>query len=139
MPKKLRKRQPHQGSRVKARGHEDAVNHDNSHPLFSLRHLRKNFCLSKCNTKEKAALADTLHKLSQCTWMSIKHMDRQGSGFEKIKRSAIRDGIPEIIKEDANIIGFRFYAKARMVGFRSREVFHIVWLDREYNLYAHGP
>jgi hypothetical protein len=52
-------------------------------------------------------------------------------------RETFRPTIPPDVTDDVNFIAFRFYAKAPMVGYRSMEVFHIGWLDRDYSLYDH--
>jgi hypothetical protein len=106
-------------------------------PYFSLQHLNRKFCLSLCETEEKAAFADTLHKLSQLPWSQLKQQPRHGLGYEKIARNPIKSGIPSHIKADVIFIAFRFHAKKAMVGYRSGHVFHVVWLDRSFKLYKH--
>lgn len=107
-------------------------------PIFSLVHLRKDYCLSSCTKDEKAAFADTLHRLSQLTWNQIGSSSRHGLGYERISQDAIRSGLPSHIKDDVNFIAFRFFGKAPMVGYRDENVFHIVWIDRTFTLYDHG-
>ncbi|MBI5892747.1 MAG: hypothetical protein HZB79_03685 [Deltaproteobacteria bacterium] len=110
-------------------------------PVFSLWHIKDSHCVKKCVQEEKAAFADKLRELSQLTWMQIMGTQRHGNGYEKIERSAINETIPPHITEDVHIIAFRFYKKAPMIGYRdplNRSIFHIVWLDREYNVYNHG-
>lgn len=106
-------------------------------PLFSLRYMSKEFSLADCTKDEKAAFADTLYKLSQLTWSQINSSARHGSGYERIARSAIKAAIPQHITEDVNLIAFRFYAKAPMVGYRDRATFYVIWLDRAFTLYKH--
>jgi len=93
--------------------------------------------LSDCNTEEKAAFADTLHKLSQLPWVQLKQSSRHGVGYEKISREAIQSGIPKHITEDVNFIAFRFHGLKPMVGYRDGNIFHILWLDRAFKLYKH--
>jgi hypothetical protein len=106
-------------------------------PLFSLRYMDKDYSLEKCTKDEKAAFADTLYRLSQLTWSEIKRSPRHGLGYEKIDRNAIRGSIPNILKQDALFIAFRFCGMAPMVGYRDRSVFYIIWLDRDFSLYPH--
>jgi hypothetical protein len=107
-------------------------------PIFSLFYLRKDYCLSACTKDEKAAFADTLHKLSQITWNEISSSSRHGAGYERISRDSIRSGIPAHLKEDVNFIAFRFCGKAPMVGYRDENIFHVIWIDRAFSLYDHG-
>ncbi|MBA3922718.1 MAG: hypothetical protein H0X31_13895 [Nostocaceae cyanobacterium] len=107
-------------------------------PLFSLCYMNKDYSISKCTKDEKAALADTLYQLSQLTWSQIKASPRHGLGYEKIDRNVIKSSIPSQIKNDVNLIAFRFCALAPMVGYRDGAVFHIIWLDRDFTLYPHS-
>ena len=107
-------------------------------PYFSLRYLSGDYCLSLCTRDEKAAFADTLHRLSKLTWAQIKSSPRHGLGCEKIERYEIRTGIPSHITEDVNIIAFRFSGLKPMVGYRDRATFYVLWLDRDSTLYDHG-
>jgi hypothetical protein len=107
-------------------------------PLFSFHYLNRDYCLSQCNAEEKAAFADTMYKLSQLTWNQIDCAPRHGLGYEKIARYAINSSIPPHVTEDVNFIAFRFYSMAPMVGYRDRNVFHVIWFDRAFRLYSHG-
>jgi hypothetical protein len=49
---------------------------ESEHPIFCLKNIQKEYCLSKCQRDEKAEFASTLHKLSQLTWNQIRHSDR---------------------------------------------------------------
>ncbi len=110
------------------------------HPHFSLRYIsdKKRFCLSSCETNEKAAFAERLYRLSQMTWAQIRQQDRHGLGYEKIPRSALKTKIPDHIKDDVGIVAFRFQGLKAMVGYKIGHVFYIVWLDRLFKLYNHG-
>jgi len=107
-------------------------------PLFSLEYLNGKHCLSKCEKKEKAAFADTLHRLSQIPWIEIMGAPRHGLGHEKIEQKQIKASMPKHIKDDTNIIAFRFFGKAPMVGYKKGRVFYVLWLDRDRTLYSHG-
>ncbi|HJH30676.1 MAG TPA: hypothetical protein C5S50_00420 [Methanosarcinaceae archaeon] len=106
-------------------------------PYFSLRYMNNDFCLSLCETKEKAAFADTLYRLSQLPWAQLKQQNRHGLGYEIIARHSIKSGIPSHIKDDVNFIAFRFHGKKAMVGYRDGHIFHVIWLDRAFKLYKH--
>lgn len=81
---------------------------ESEHPIFCLKNIQKEYCLSKCQRDEKAEFASTLHKLSQLTWNQIRHSDRHKSGCETIKRESIKRPVPEMVPQDANILAFRF-------------------------------
>jgi hypothetical protein len=117
----------------------DEVSPDQQPPIFCLRYLDNDddFCLRECDKDQKAALVDTLHRLSQITWTQLKSIDRHKMGFEKITQKAIRGRIPPHITEEVVFIAFRFWAMAPMVGYRNGAIFHIIWLDRKFRLYKH--
>lgn len=133
----IKKPEKSTGKKIQAHESSSRTNYDLEHPQFALRYIQKSHCLSACYKEEKAALADTLHKLSQLPWLEIKRAPRHGLGYEKIPRHKIKSGIPLSIPEDAEIIAFRFYSKAPMVGYRAKAVFYILWLDRDFTLYEH--
>ena len=126
------------GKRIATPSPTQAPAPEQQKPIFSMQYLRKDYCLSACNKDEKAAFADTLHKLSQLTWNQINSSARHGLGYERISRESIRSSIPGHIKDDANFIAFRFCGKAPMVGYRDRNIFHVIWIDRSFSLYNHG-
>jgi hypothetical protein len=140
MAKKL-KRGGHQeeGKRLSSGGaaNKSSTNYDKIHPTFSIRCDHKDFCLSLCDKDEKSAFADQLHKLSTQTWQQLKSIGRHAMGYETITRSNLKVEIPDSVPKDANIIAFRFSALKPMVGYRDKDTFHILWLDRAFNLYKH--
>lgn len=110
---------------------------DGMTPIFCMRFLAPPFCVTDCERHEQAAFAVTLRRLSMMTWMQIRNAPRHGLGSEKIGRASIRAPIPRGITDDVDFLSIRFNGMAPMVGFRSNQVFHVVWLDRAFTLYAH--
>jgi hypothetical protein len=109
-------------------------------PIFSfifMKH-RGDYCLTKCDPKEISAFATTLLHLSQMTWEQIIQAHRHGSGYEEIKRTALRTDIPTVITPDIDFIAFRFQDMKPMIGYRSNNIFHIVWIDRNLKIYKHS-
>lgn len=135
---RIRDKRPESGPRIQAPAARAEASDDSKTPHFCFHYLQKKYCISDCQKDEKAALADTLRKLSQLTWAQLRQANRKGSGYEKIARHSIRAPIPTHVTEDVNFIAFRFYANAPMVGYRLRETFHVCWLDHDFSLYDHG-
>lgn len=106
-------------------------------PKFCLEHLQKDHCISRCTSDEKAAFAERIHEMSQLTWQQLSQAPRHGQGYESIARNAIKGTFPSVVTDDVTLLAFRFCGKAPMVGFRTGEVFHVVWFDREFSLYDH--
>lgn len=131
-----------QGQKIKINdrgdGSSDQIPPEKLPPIFSLRDLEKDYCVLKCQQQDKAAFADTLRKISSLTWAQLKSCSRHSFGYEKISRSSIRVAVPERLSDDVNFIAFRFSGMKAMIGYREREIFHILWLDRDYSVYHHG-
>ncbi|WP_199284479.1 hypothetical protein [Halomonas sp. A40-4] len=107
-------------------------------PWFCFAKLRPSHCISECTKDERAALAETLRLLSSMTWADLRQAPRHGRGYEKIARHSFRAHIPDAITEDVDLLSFRFCGKAPIVGYRMDRVFHVVWVDRAFNVYNHG-
>lgn len=133
-----KKRKASGSSTIKPPELAPAVNYDLRPPIFSLIHIAPSHCITECETEERAAFATRMRELSQLTWRQLKSADRRGQGFEKVNERQLRVGSPASITEDVRFIAFRFFGKARMIGFRAQDVFHVVWFDRAMDLYDHG-
>ncbi len=125
------------GKKIAAPASNSEPSPQQQRPLFSLEYLN-NGNYRSCEAEERAAFADTLHKLGQMTWAEISSSDRHKSGSEIIERNALRIPLPSHITEDVNIIAFRFSAMKPMLGYRDRRVLYILWLDRDFKAYNHG-
>lgn len=107
------------------------------YPIFCLRHLSSKFCLTKCNKDEVSGFAHTLRILSQQSWSII--ISNHVKGCEKIKNPrSMKEAVPKGITEDLPIIAFCFDGRKKMVGCRNGCIFHVIWLDPKFQLYAHG-
>lgn len=135
MANRFNSQKPKGGKRIVAP--EPPVSTDNQPPIFCLKYIQNDFCISKCERDEKASFADTLYVLSRQTWVQLIQRNRHHGGFEKIPQNQIKAGVPDVITPETNLIAFRFDGLKAMVGFRSGSVFHILWLDRAFVLYKH--
>lgn len=106
-------------------------------PLFCLNMLQGKYCLSHCTQEERAAFADTLHKLSKLTWAQIMASNRHASGCEIISRDSLKFDLPSTVTDDVRILAFRFHGKAPMLGYRNRRTYHVLALDRDFTAYPH--
>lgn len=108
------------------------------YPVFSFKYLQDKYCISKCEKREKASFADRLRMIGKCPWNEIFLNGRHELGFEKISKKSLRVGIPDCVKEDTEIIAFRYFEMKPMLGFKDKEVFHILWVDRKMKTYKHS-
>jgi hypothetical protein len=107
-------------------------------PCFCFQYIHSGYNVSACTDDQKIALVHTLERLSTITWIDIEGSHRHGLGAEKIIRDAIRPSIPTTIPKDADFLAIRFAGKAPMIGFRERNIFHIVFLDSKFSVYDHS-
>lgn len=114
--------------------------YDSKPPIFSLERMQVGrYCLSQLDKDHKAAFSDAIFRRRSITWRELKNADRQGIGFEKIAKTAISEKLPAYVTQDVDcLLAFRFKGKAPMVGYRVKDVFYVLWFDRDFTLYNHG-
>lgn len=113
--------------------------YDKESPVFCLRYVDSEYCITGCNDEQKGSFLKTIRALSQMTWRQILLTSRESRfGSEKIPQDAIKRTKPSHITADETLMGIRFWEKCRMVGYREREIFRIIWFDCDYSLYDHG-
>lgn len=95
------------------------------------------YSIDQADKDALAAFTKQLKLLSSLTWKKIKQSPRHGQGCEKINRRSLSVSVPDNISEDAEMLAFRFYGKRVFVGFRSLEIFHVLFLDTNFTLYDH--
>jgi len=135
---RISKKKLKSGKRVSSKPVPEQINFDQRTPVFSLRHLSGGHCISQCENKDQLSFVDKIRIISQFTWAQIKNQHRHATGFEKLSRNAFNVGIPSHITEDQTLIAFRFSGKKPMVGYRDRDIFHIIWFDNDFSVYDHG-
>ncbi len=106
-------------------------------PFFCLNMLQGKYCLSSCEQEERAAFADTLHKLSKLTWAQIMTSGRHACGCEIISRDSLKFNLPSTVTDDVHILAFRFHGRAAMLGYRDGRAYHVLALDRDFTAYGH--
>lgn len=135
--KRFKKPEVGKSKRIRQPTETDVIPAEQQHPVFSLRYLQGDYCLTKCQEDQKAAFATKMYRLSQLTWSQIQSQDRHKLGYERISKNSIKAPIPNHIKPDVNLLAFRCFGKLPMLGYREGYVFHVVWLDRNGTLYPH--
>lgn len=133
--RKVKPRNPPTQPRIAPRETPRASTND-LRPLFGFYYLAIGFRISDCQQSDKAALADRLEELSQLTWGQIIQAPRQGMGTETIARDSIVPAIPHHVTPDVRLLSWRFGGGARIIGYREDEVFHIVWVDPNHQVYS---
>lgn len=105
--------------------------------IFSFQHVHEKYCITKCETKEQLAFLEKLKRLGKLTWQDCRAAgNKHGLGYEKIK--TVRAPIPQSLSGDVAFLAFRFSDRKAMVGYREKEIFHIIWFDNGFDVYDHG-
>jgi hypothetical protein len=106
-------------------------------PCFCFQYLHPKFTSKNCSDEQKSGLLLTFEKLSGLRWIEIEASPRHGLGTEKIVRTSIKPDIPKIVPRDATFIAIRFAGLAPIIGFREKNIYHIVFIDAHFNVYDH--
>ncbi len=115
---------------------ESPVSYMDEPPAFSLKYIQKAYCISECEKEDRLAFLEAMLKRKETSWNTLSSCDYQGLGYEKIKHG-LNVQVPKVAAGKA-IIAFRFSGKKPMVGFRERDIFYVLWLDRDFSVYDHG-
>ena len=114
------------------------VNFNREPVTFSLKFMDQGkYGVSSCEHEDMEAFLRTMHKLSQLTWEKVISTNRHKLGCEYIEQKSIHASMPSCITPDIRLMAFRFSGMKPMVGFRIRDTFYVVWLDRDFSLYKH--
>ncbi|KWT79709.1 hypothetical protein [Candidatus Magnetominusculus xianensis] len=116
---------------------ETPPDYDEYHIAFSFRHMAqvRDFSLSSCSKNEKASVADKLYMLGQTTWKQIHREPKEKLGCEMIPVSQLKAKLPSCIEEITKVMVFRFSEKGRLAGDRERDIFNIIFVAPNHDLY----
>jgi len=108
-------------------------------PVFCLHHLQKDFDVSSLSKEQQADFALSLEMRAKMTWQDIIQSGRHKLGREQLPSTAIRARIPTAFQDADKFMVLRYNGKVPMVGVRANEVFHVIWIAKNFNeLYDHG-
>ena len=112
------------------------------YPIFCFRHLHDDYGVDQCIAGDGQFIRQLFKKIqrvSGLSWTDIQFANRKGNGTEKIAKSSIKKSIPISITEDVkDFLSFYFNGtKGRMIGFRNKMIFHIVYIDTKLDVYRH--
>lgn len=130
---KIRKRQDRTAGKIEPREIPGGSYQDEP-PKFSLRYIQSDYCITKCEQDDQLQFIQAMLKRKDTPWKTLVTLPHEKLGCEVIRVLNIQ--APECA-EGKSIISFRFSGKKAMVGFRERDVFYILWFDRNFSVYAH--
>lgn len=72
-------------------------------------------------------------------WKEILLADRHGLGTETLPSNQIKPEIPPDLQDRDKFLVFRYSGKLPMLGFRTTDTFHVVWIEARFGMvYHHG-
>lgn len=108
---------------------------DHLPPYFSFKHACSNhFQLSDWQSGEIAELMETFRRMEQLNWHEIhKH---RGLNYKQVDPRTFSKDLPEFISPDLSIYEVKVTKRARLFGYRLKNIFHIIWFDRNHEVYS---
>lgn len=92
-----------------------------------------------CGDDDRLALAKRIFMLSRISWKDIRQAPASGLGTEQIPRYRIKRAIPNSVTEEVDsFTALHFIGKKRFLGYRIGQIFHILWVDYNFETYNHG-
>lgn len=114
--------------------YEDSWDRDD-YPVFSFRHADNNrYLLSEWQEDELKSLIETFKKMESLKWSEInKH---KGLNCKPVDPDVLPAELPEMVSPDVTILQIRVSKKARIFGYRIKNVFHLIWFDRNHDVFS---
>jgi hypothetical protein len=114
------------------------LSYDEENPKFCLRYLRTGFDVHALSPQRQAAFAKTLQKLAASQWKELITSPYKGQGIELLPVGQIKPSLPARFGGQPKVMVFRYDGKLPMAGVRVRDVYHVLWIEPEFNqLYNH--
>lgn len=134
----IKKPRSKKGARFAAQ--EVRVDYNKSNFQFSFqRIIGDDYCFSELSQEDQCNLINSIFKRRDLPWNEIEQGGRHQLGAEKIPCDQIKKMKPRFIKDDTKkylVLRFSPDRKA-MVGYRIKDVFYVLWLDKDFTLYKH--
>jgi hypothetical protein len=92
-----------------------------------------------CQDDDRLTLAKRIYMLSRLSWRAIRQAPSKGFGAEQIPRHRIRPPVPSSVTEDVTFFySLHYSGRKRFIGYRTGQIFHILWIDHTFQVYDHG-
>jgi hypothetical protein len=116
------------------------VDYNQETPKFCLHFIQSGFDVGALPTAARqAAFAKTLQKLAASKWKDLIVAHYKGQGIEMIPARQIKSALPARFQDQDKVMVFRYDGKLPMAGVRVDDVYHVLWIEPEFNmLYDHG-
>lgn len=113
--------------------------YDDLTPVFCLHYMQPCFGVDCLDHKGGSAFAKKLQQMASMRWKELITSGRHGHGSEHIPKTQIRGPVPAKFQDQERFMVFRYHGKLPMAGVRINDVFHVLWIERQFgDLYDHG-
>lgn len=102
------------------------VSDDDKNAILRFSYCHNKFPLEKLGKKELKNFIDFAKKIEKLSWKEIKIDD--GLRYEVLKSYSLPDNVPR----DSMATSMRVGKKFRLIGWRQKEYFYIVWFDNNH-------
>lgn len=111
---------------------DDTRSTDHMSPVFSFSDTCPNhFRLDDWTKKEIKQLIDQLRLYSGMKWSDLRKI----KGFGPVDPSTFSKKLPKTISPEVKIYECRINGKMRLFGHRVKNTYHIIWFDRNHEVY----
>jgi hypothetical protein len=134
MPK-INKPKKQNQSKISSQATEKTINYNDQHGKFAFSSVCNRHCqLSEWQRNELDELIGYFKKVEQSIWKNILKDD----GFNYESHNLIDLPVPETLPPDASLDSMRVTQKMRIYGYRTQDIFNIIWFDREHKVCPEG-
>lgn len=92
-----------------------------------------------CEDDDRLSLAKRMFMLSREPWRTIRGASSKGLGSEEIPRYRIKRAVPNSVTEDVEYFhSLHYIGKKRFIGYKVGQIFYVLWVDHNYQVYDHG-
>ncbi len=129
----------HSGQQEVLRSVSEPPDHNKSSVKYCFSCMRSGFSVSDLQTDAKEAFLQTIERRGNLTWEQVLLDGKHGLGTEQMPSSSIIPSLPPGWDKSSDYTVLRYFGNLPMVGWRDRDVFHIVWVEANYgDVYDHG-
>jgi len=107
---------------------------------FDFRYMSEEHTYNKATNAHWPKLFLDLKQISSKSWASTMQNPRQTrQGYEKLPQDALNKPLPSCIPNDTKLDVIRVAGSnaARLIGYKNKSVFYVLWLDFDYSVYPH--
>ncbi|MBH0778155.1 hypothetical protein [Nocardia bovistercoris] len=110
---------------------------ERGYPILCLRHLQTGWGIDRLTPAQCREFLVKWHKRTAFTWNELIQHGKHGLGHEQLPKVTFKPRIPEWLERDSYMV-FRHERNLPFVGFRTGDVFHVLWIETRYGeLYDH--